>query len=410
MELASGDVMGNRETMIPLDEALGIVDDSLADTTLPTQQVAVREAVGLVLAADQKSCLDLPPFDKAAMDGYAVLGGDHCASYRVLETVAAGCLPAHVLQPGAAVKVMTGAPVPAGAGEVIPVEHVRIQGDTIEVRKRGRDPNICPQGEDLRRGDLVLRAGMRLGPLDVANLIGCGITQVEVFRPPRLAIISTGDEITDDPARLGPGKIMNTNGPMLAGLAQQFGLEVVGEQSLSDDRATIAAGLREALDRAEIVVLSGGVSVGDFDFVTAALSDAGLRLHFTTVAVKPGRPTTYASAPGKAVFGLPGNPVSVFLMFHLFVLRAVARMTRAPTPMREFPMPLGSDFRRRRAERLEYVPCRIDQRGTLQPVEFHGSAHLTGLTAADGFFLVPIGVQSVPAGQDVPFMPVKGWP
>jgi molybdopterin molybdotransferase len=363
-----------------------------------------------VLAADQRSCLDLPPFDKAAMDGYAVLGGDHRASYRVLETVAAGTVPAQKLEPGAAVKVMTGAPVPAGAGEVIPVEHVRLRGDAIEVLQRGRDPNICPQGEDVRRGDVVLRAGTRVGPLDVANLIGCGMTQVEVFRAPRLAIISTGDEITDDPARLGPGKIMNTNGPMLAGLARQFRLEVVGEHALSDDRAAIAAGLRAALDQAQIVVLSGGVSVGDFDFVTAALSDAELRVHFTAVAVKPGRPTTYASAPGKAVFGLPGNPVSVFLMFHLFVLQAVAQLTRAPVPMRQFPMPLGSAFARRRAERLEYVPCRIDQRGTLQPVEFHGSAHLTGLTAADGFFLVPIGVQSAPAGQPVEFMPVKGWP
>ena len=304
---------------------------------------------------------------------------------------------------------MTGAPVPRGTGEVIPLEHVRVEGEAIHVVKRGKDPNFCTQGEDVRRGDRILRAGTRLGPVDVANLIGCGITEVEVFRPVRMAIVSTGDEIADDPAQLGPGMIMNTNGPMLAGLACQFGLEVTAERALVDDPALIASALRDALEGADFVVLSGGVSVGDYDYVGRAMAEAGLHIHFTTVAVKPGRPITYASAPGKAVFGLPGNPVSVYLMFHLFVLRAVARVTGRPWPMPELLIPLATTFHRRRTERQEYVPCRIADRGTLQAVEFHGSAHLTALGEADGFFVVPVGVAEIPAGQNVQFLPLKGW-
>lgn len=402
--------MGKHDSLIPLDNALRIVQESLEGCTLPSQRVAIRQSLGRILAADQFSQLDLPPFNKSAMDGFAILAGDERPSYRVLETVAAGNVPTQRIEPGMAVKVMTGAPVPPGTGQVIQVEHVRLEEDTICVVKRGKDPNICPQGEDVRRGDRVLAAGTRLGPLDVANLIGCGIAEVEVFRPVRIAIFSTGDEILDDPAALGPGKIMNTNGPLLAGLAVRFGFEVVGEESLCDQREIIVSALRAALGRADIVVFSGGVSVGDFDFVGGALADAGLQLHFNTVAVKPGRPMTFASAPGKAVFGLPGNPVSVFLMFHVFVLRAAARMTGSDWPMREFTMPLGVEFRRRRAERLEYVPCRIEGDGTLRPVEFHGSAHLTGLTEADGFFIVPVDVSSLAARQAVRFMPVRGWP
>ncbi len=258
------------------------------------------------------------------MDGYAVLDGDVRDAYKVLETVMAGSTPTAPLQAGAAVKVMTGAPVPSGAGRVIPVEHVRRQDDAIEIIRPTNDRNICPQGEDVRPGDMILRAGSRLGPLEIANLISCGITEVDVFRPIRLAVLSTGDEIVDDPRDLGPGKIMNANGPMLALLGRRYSMEIVMEKSIPDRRDATVEAISSACECTDLVLLSGGVSVGDYDFVGAALADAGLCVHFSAVAVKPGRPLTFATRPGAAVFGLPGNPVSVYVMFHLFVLRGRA--------------------------------------------------------------------------------------
>ena len=150
--------------------------------------------------------------------------------------------------------------------------------------------------------------------------------EVDVLRPIRLAVLSTGDEIVDDPRELGPGKIMNVNGPMLALLGRRHSMEIALEKSIPDRRDATVEAISRAADLADIVLISGGVSVGDRDFVGPALADAGLRVHFSAVAVKPGRPLTFATCPGAAVFGLPGNPVSVYVMFHLFVLRAAARM------------------------------------------------------------------------------------
>ncbi len=396
--------MNDAAKMIDLDAALRMVDNTLADVKLHGETIPVRDAVGRVLLSDQTSQVDLPPFDKSAMDGYAVLADDERDEYRLLETVAAGEVGTKRLEPGATVKVMTGAAVPPGTGRVIIIEHTEQYGDTVRVLEHSGSTNICWQGEDVRRADTVLSAGTILSTVDVANLIACGLTEVKVARQPRMAIISTGNEIVDSPALLEPGKIMNVNAPLLAGLAKEHSLVVVSEQCVPDDREAIAQALHTALDQADIVVISGGVSVGDFDFVIEALADAGLKLHFCRVAVKPGKPMTYASASGKAVFGLPGNPVAVYLTFHLFVLRAVALMTGAEPGMREFTLPLASAFRRRKGERVEYVPCKLIRDGALEPIKYHGSAHLHALTQADGFFIVPLGVTELYTGDTVTFM------
>jgi molybdopterin molybdotransferase len=406
-----GNSMIPSERAIPLDDALGIVDRAISDSTISRRKVAVRDGFGQILAADQVSRLSLPPFDKASMDGYAVLDGDVRDVYKFLETVMAGDTPTASLAAGTAIKVMTGAPVPSGAGRVIPFEHVRRHGDEIEVIRPTNDDNICLQGEDVRPGDVMLRAGVRLGPLEIANLISCGITEVGVFRPIRMAVLSTGDEIVDDPRDLAPGKIMNSNGPMLALLARRYSMEIVMEKSIPDRPADTVEAISTACKCADLVLLSGGVSVGDSDFVGEAMVDAGLCVHFSAVAVKPGRPLTFATCPGAAVFGLPGNPVAVYVMFHLFVLRAAARMCAIPWTAREITLRLGREFHRRKSDRVEYVPCRIGDGGELIPVEYHGSAHLTALTVADGLFIVPLGVSSMPAGQPVRFHPtMKEWP
>jgi len=311
------------------------------------------------------------------------------------------------LGPGETVRVMTGAPVPRGTTCVVMQEDAEQCGELVKLKEAGQ-PNFCPQGEDMKRGDVLLPAGSFLRALDVGNLIGCGITSLEVFRRPRTAIISTGDEIVDDPALLTAGKIMNVNGPLLACLCGSNGLQVCSQVSVPDTPEALSGAVRDGMAQADIVILSGGVSVGEFDFVLGALDRAGLRLHFTRLAVKPGKPTVVATGQGKAVFGLPGIPVSVFVMFHLLVLRAVARLTGGPLRLRAFTVSLSGAFRRRRADRAEYVPACLANDGRAELLAYHGSAHLLALTRAHGFCAVPAGVKELPAGARVEFLQLPG--
>jgi molybdopterin molybdotransferase len=395
--------------MIPLKEAYAILDNALMEHRLSSVSLPVGDALGRVLYEDQHSRLDLPPFNKSAMDGYALLADDVHDEYRLIETIAAGQVGSQELVSGTAIKVMTGAAVPNGTGRVVMQEYTEEHQGTLKVHKHDGPTNICLKAEDVKVGDLVLPAGTTLGPLEIANLISCGITEVEVARQPRVAILSTGDEIVDSPGELSPGKIMNSNGPMLVLLAESYGFDVVSQETVPDQRDATVQAIRSALDRADILILSGGVSVGEFDFVMDALSDIGLKVAFSRIAVKPGKPTVLAlsdSPTPRMVFGLPGNPVSSYLMFHIFVLRAIARLSGSEPPMRELNLRLGRDFKRRKTERLEFVPCRLGADGVVEAVEFHGSAHLAAVLAAQGFFLAPVGVDEIKAGSEVTFLPL----
>ncbi len=396
--------MNSPSSMISYEEAFGIVDAKTPVACVGVESLPVRLAAGRVLARDQVSCVDLPPFNKSAMDGFAITKGDLSDQYRVLETIAAGQVGRQPLATGACVKVMTGAAVPSEAGCVVRIEDVEQLDGRVRVLRREDVSNICPQAEDVKRGETVLCAGTLLGSLEVSNLIACGVGEVEVSRKVRIAIISTGDEIVDDAKLLAPGKIMNSNGPLLSGLCEESCLEVVSNQTVPDDKDAITDALRTALSRSDIVALSGGVSVGEFDFVLDAIAGVGLDVNFTRVAIKPGKPTTYASTPGKAVFGLPGNPVAVYLGFHLFVRRAASLMS-GRSRGRGFTLALAGDFKRRKTDRAQFVPCWLTDDGCVEEVMCHGSAHLAALMRADGFFVVPVTVAELRKGERVTFVP-----
>jgi molybdopterin molybdotransferase len=399
--------MSDKGEKILLAEALSIVEQKLADITLPIETIPVRQAYGRIIVEDQKACFDLPVFNKSAMDGYAVLAGDHRQKYRLIEIVPAGKTPTQKLEPGTAIKVMTGAPVPEGTGQVIMVEQTREADGKVSIISHSEETHICRKGEDINRGDLALKAPAVLGPLEIASLISVGITEIKVAKTVRIAILSTGNEIVDSPENIIPGKIMNSNGPMLEALCQRYSLEVTINTIVKDDRDATVSAIRTALDNSDIVVLSGGVSVGDYDYVAEAISLAGLNVHFNRVAVKPGKPMTFASAGKKAIFGLPGNPVAVFLMFHLFVLYAARLIAGVKNRARYFSLPLASDFHRRKAERMAFLPCQLKPDASLIPVEYHGTAHLLALMDCDGFFTVPIGETDIYAGQEVSFLSIK---
>jgi molybdopterin molybdotransferase len=401
--------------MLPLSQALAAVDEAVAPlaSRWPSERLDLDQALGRVLVQVPTARIHQPPFHKSAMDGFALRRGDpglpSCAAfpgqpgpfYRVSELVAAGSVASAPLQPGQALRIMTGAPVPDEADRVVMQEHTELAEGWVRITRSAGRPNICPQGEDVRAGEALLPRGHRIAAVDLANLAACGLTHVEVARRVRLAIISTGDEVVDHPDKLGPGRILDANGPLLAGLASTWGLELVLRAHAADSAESTRAVIAQALERADLVALSGGVSAGVFDHVQEALRACGLTVSFHRLAVKPGRPMTFAHGPAGLVFGLPGNPVPVYLMFHLFVLRAAAALQGAPSPLRRLQPALAQPFTRRKTDRLEYVPARLDEHGRAAQVHHHGTAHLLAQGEADGFFAVPAGVASIPAGEPV---------
>jgi molybdopterin molybdotransferase len=394
------------EQVISFEEALDTVDRVLADWLAEAEAVAVRDAQGRVLAEDAVSRLDLPPFHKSAVDGYALMEGDEREEYRVIEQVPAGRTPTCPLSPGQATKVMTGAPVPEGAGRVVMIEHTEERGSIVRVLRHGGQPNIRQRGEDAHVGQTVLCRGSRLGALTVANLVACGIASVQVRRPVRVAIVSTGDELVDRFEEITPGKIMDCNGPMLAGLARENDLPVVFGAVARDEPEELTEALQAAAARADVTVVSGGVSVGELDLVPMALTKAGFTIHFDRVAMQPGKPLTFATRDRRAAIGLPGNPVSVFVGFHLFVLRAVARISGSAPPARPFAVAVRKEVRLRSSERTALLPCVLDPDGSAEVVAYHGSADLLAVSRADGFLRIPQGVDHLEAGSKALFYPL----
>ncbi len=393
--------------MIPLDEALTILEQVVRKIRLPNELIPVNQALSRIVTENVVSRLDLPPFDKAAMDGYAVIADNERDKYQLIDTVPAGKVSAFKLSSGKTIKVMTGAPLPENTAKVIRLEYASENNGIVNIHTPEKCSNICSQGEDICRGDLIIKAKTFIGPLEIANLIACGITKIKVVHRPRVFIISTGDELTDDFKQYKTGKIMNTNGPMLTSLCQMHHLNIVNNLSIPDDKETTISTIKTALHTADIVILSGGVSVGEYDFVESAFKELELKLHFNKIAVKPGKPMTFASSGNEILFGLPGNPVSVYLMFYLFVLQAAKLITGINTKIEYSKYILGQNFKRDSAKRAEYRPCKIDIDNTIKLVNYNGSAHLLALSQSDGFFIIPQGIIELVAGSKVDFLPIK---
>jgi molybdopterin molybdotransferase len=364
-------------------------------------------ALGLVLAEDVVSDLDMPPYDKAMMDGYAVRAVDLAeggAVLGVVEEVTAGRTPQRPVGPGEATRIMTGAPLPAGADAVVMVERTRMVGDrrvAIEDQPPRPGQNILPRGQEMRRGETVLAAGTVLRPQELGVLATVGRTSARVHPAPAVAVLATGDELVEAGAVPGPGQVRNSNGPMLAGQVSRAGgvprpLGIARDRP-DDLRALVAEGLR-----APVLLLSGGVSAGKLDLVPGVLQELGVQAHFHKVELKPGKPVLFGSREDHLVFGLPGNPVSSLVCFELFVRPALRRLAgHADVGPRLLRATLAEDFAYR-TDRPTYHPARLEpgERGwTVRAVPWFGSPDLRGLTRANAFVLFPAGDHVHPAGQ-----------
>ena len=368
---------------------------------LPAEPVPVADAAGRVLAADVTAATDLPRFDNSAMDGFAVRSDASSGPLRVVDESRAGAPASRPVAPGEAIRISTGAAMPAGADAVAPVEQVREADGTValtEPAAAGR--HVRRAGEDLRAGAVVLPAGTPLGPAALAVAVGAGAGTLPCTRRPRVAILCTGDELRPPGSALGPGEIHNSNAPMLAALARQDGALVTRADAVRDERTATEAALADALAEADVVVLSGGVSVGPHDHVKPALVARGVTERFWRVDLQPGKPTWFGTRDAQLVFGLPGNPVSSFVTFVLFVRPALrALQGAAPLPPRERAV-LAADVPRR--GRTQALRVRLDGGdGTLRatPTGAQGSHVTASLLAADGLAFVAPGEDTVAAGE-----------
>ena len=374
-----------------------------AVTPLTTESVELAAALGRVVAEDLASAHDLPPFDSSALDGYAVVAGP-AAELDVVDESRAGHPAERALAIGEAIAISTGAQIPEGADAVVPIERVEVQDGRVRVPETPPGNHVRRAGEDVRAGTVVVRAGSVLGPAELAVAASVGRDALVCGRRPRVAVLVTGDELVGPGVPLGPGQIRDSNTTALGAQAQRAGAEVVSREVVPDNRDATTAALGAALDRADVICVSGGVSVGPHDHVKPALHSLGVEERFWGVALKPGKPTWFGTRGETLVFGLPGNPVSAMVTFHLFVRPALRALTGG-NPEDTRTAGVLDEAVRRNPVRDQVLRCVLSARDDgwhVQPTKAQESHVLTSMVGAGAYALVVAGEGDVPAGERVP--------
>ena len=395
--------MHDKSNMISLDNARTILNGQSLRPGI--EDVELTEIRGRILAQDVVSNINMPPFDKSAMDGFAINSKDNSESFRVIEVIPAGSVPEKTLGKGECSKIMTGAMLSAGADRVVMKEITRIEDDRMFIIGQDSEFNVCYKGEDVKINDRVLVSGTLLTPGDVGVIASMGLARVRVYRRPKVGILTTGAEIIEPGNVIERGQIYNSNAYSLAAQAGAMGLEVVLGGIVEDNRESIEREARQLIDRVDLVLISGGVSMGDYDYVPQVLKKIGLELFFEKVAIKPGKPTVFGRKGDRFVFGLPGNPVSTFIIFEVLVKPFLYRMMGHRYSPGSVTGILESDFNRRKARRHELIPV-VVKRGKVRMVGYHGSAHIHSLSSANGLLEIPEGIKQIKKGTEVHVRPI----
>lgn len=387
--------------MIPIEEAEKIID--MVNFEPGVEEIPLMECLGRVLGEDVVSPIDMPPFDKSAMDGYALVSGDDSEKFRVVEVIAAGDVPCKTIEKGQCAKIMTGAMLPPGADRVAKVEVTEEKDGFMTFTGEDPNVNICYLGEDIQPGDLILKKGHLIRPPEVGIIASMGMDKVKVYKPAKVAVVTTGSEIVPPGQPLGKGQIYNSNAYSISSQAKRCGAEVIYAGMVEDDPQAIEEKFKTLLEQVDMLLISGGVSMGDFDFVPDTLKRLGVTIHFNKVAIQPGKPTVFGTYDNgrKVIFGLPGNPVSTFTIFEVFVRKVLYRMMGHKYKPVVMIGRMKQDFLRRNSERTLFTPVRYDQEGMIEPVEYHGSAHLAALGQAGAVLKVPAGVKEILKGTVV---------
>jgi molybdopterin molybdotransferase len=399
------------EDLLDLDTAWGCIEREVQP--LEVQSVGLEAALGRVLRSAVHADRDVPPFDRAAMDGFAVRAADVAGAgpatpvpLAVRGEAAPGRAFVAGADPGGAVRVMTGAPVPAGWDAVVPLESTSgFDADPVRVHHAvGAGENITPRGAERRAGEPVYRPGRLLAAADIGALALIGVTRVDVGRRPRLAVLSTGDELVASARQPGPVQVRDANGPMLAALASGLA-EVQDLGRVPDGRAELRTRLSRGL-LADTLLVSGGVSMGAYDLVASTLEAAGVKLHFHRVALQPGKPVLFGTHSGGAVVALPGNPVSAFTTFRLFARAALLRQHGADSCRPRWGQREARfAWERRAAGKCIFLPGLQTAGDGVERVPYAGSGDVLAYARADCQIVLPPALERVRPGD-----PVAVWP
>lgn len=386
--------------MIEFEEAYKIVMQSVFETD--SEIIPFQDCFGRILDEDISSDMDMPPFNRSAVDGYACHRSDLNNDLEVIEVIAAGNEPLRNVGMNQCSKIMTGAMVPAECDVVFMVE----EADKLlngKIRFTGKEPklNFSRKGEDVKTGDKVLFKPRLIQPQDIAVMASVGHTLVVVKKKPLVGIISTGDELVDPAEKPGISQIRNSNACQLVAQVIRAGGAPIDLGIASDSESVTFDIVEKAIRKCDIVLLTGGVSMGDFDFVPSVLNSAGVKILFDRVNVQPGKPTTFGVHPKALVFGLPGNPVSSYIQFELLVRPAINRMMGFDWKPSEYKLPMALNYERKSSDRLGLIPVLISHKNEVVPVDFHGSAHLTALSDAEGLVALKPGLKSLIKGDIV---------
>ena len=391
--------------MIPYEEAYEQVINSTR--RLGVEIIDFGAAINRVLAEDIVSDLNMPPFDKSAMDGYACRAEDLQHKLEVIEVIPAGATPQKEIGPYQCAKIMTGAPVPKGADTVIMVEYTRkIDEHHIEFLKEKSKSNICLLGEDVKTGDILLKKGTLIQAKHIPVLAMVGATRVSVYSQPSVAIVSTGNELIEPQFSPDRSQIRNSNAYQLMAQTKALNLPVhylgIAKDSIEDTRTK----MREALNLSDVIIMSGAVSMGDYDYVPQVLQEEGFTVHFHGVSTKPGKKTIFATKDKHWFIGVPGNPVSAFVQFELLIKPLLLGIMGNHEKPRFIKMPIENDFHRKNAFRKAFEPVVITNQGKVRMVTYHGSAHISALSYADGLMVIEKDIKDLNEGDLVDVRPI----
>lgn len=398
--------------MIIFEEAFKLVIKNALP--LPPERSAIEDAVGKVILEDVYCGLDMPPFDKSAVDGYAVRAADLGKTPAVLRSsglIQAGEVFKGRLSPGECVKIMTGAPLPNGADSVVMVEETTERGGLVKFPKvPSKGANICKRGEDIRKGAKILPRGTMITVAHIAVLAAAGRSHVVTGASPRVALINTGGEIAPPGSRLRGNHIYNSNGPMLAALLKSDGL-AAEPVIVRDDAGKLKAAFSKAL-KADVVLISGGVSMGDYDLVPGVLAELGVRKIFHKVRMKPGKPLFFGRKGRTLVFGIPGNPVSNFLAYLAFVRPALLSLSGRADHSPEYGTGVCAGRFEPRTSRKAFVLSKTvvrNGRRFLRAVPGNGSADILALARADSFTVVDESKKFLKRNEKARFLTWRKW-
>jgi len=392
--------------MIPFDKAFEIV--MAHARPLDSETVALSESLGRILAEDVRSDIDMPPFDKSAMDGYACRRADLGRELEVVEVVQAGTPPSKAIGEGQCAKIMTGAMLPEGADCVFMIEYAEeARPGLVRFTGSATHDNICRKSEDIRAGDIALRRGARIAPQHVAVLATVGCTHPRVYRKARVGIIATGDELVEPDERPGPSQIRTSNSHQLRAQAITADTVPAYYGIARDTKSDIDGAMKRAMAENDVILLSGGVSQGDFDLVPDIMTANGIEILFDSIAMKPGKPTTFGVSPSIYCFGLPGNPVSTFIQFEILVKPFLYKLMGYDYRPSYSLRPLASSIKAKGTDRETWLPVKFTPDGRVEAGIYHGSAHINALCDADGLIVLPAGSGVLQEGTLVRVRPLQ---